>query len=333
MVLRANWLRGIAIAVALATAAGTILLGSRTYRSFDLLQSAYAVGAPKTSGIRGWMTLKHVAATYRVPEATLSAGLGLPADGDGDQNLSDKNLKELAEAAKVPPLQYVQRVQRIIAASAPATSDANGASPGWLAATTDRMLTGLLVYGYAVLGLILVLAAVGLPLPSGFAMALVGSLAAQGRMDLMSAGAVAVAASVVGDGIGYAIGRLISPAALAKHGRWIAFTPARQTRVQSFFDRWGMLTVFITRTFVSYLSSVANLFAGVSRFGAARFLASAALGRLTWAVAYLGLGYLIGSDLDAATAFLTNVSLLLLMLALCVGSGLFALRIPASLAP
>ena len=79
--------------------------------------------------------------------------------------------------------------------------------------------------------------------------------------------------------------------------------------------------MFITRTFVSYLSSVASLFAGVSGYGAAKFIAVAIVGRLLWTVGYMGLGYAAGADLDAAAVFLTNLSLLIVALALSAGSA------------
>src|SRR6478735_1380781 len=57
---------------------------------------------------------------------------------------------------------------------------------------------------------------------------------------------------------------VVGAASLERHGRWLGYTSARQARVQSLFDQYGSLTVFITRTFMSYLSSVASLLAGMS---------------------------------------------------------------------
>lgn len=320
MNLQSNCVRRSAVAVLVATAIASAFFAYRTYRSLQLLQSAYAVGAPKTSGIRGWMTLKYVASTYRVPEAVLREGLAITSDAG-----ADKSLKTLADEMHVSAPHYVQRVQRMIATHMPAAgTDRESAASGWFAAMGDQVLTALLVYGYSALGLTLLFGTIGLPLPDGIAMALAGSLAAQGRMDWMWAGAIAVIASVAGDMVGYGIGRILSRRVLEKHGHWIGYTAARRAHVHSLFDRWGMLTVFITRTFVSYLSSVANLFAGVSRFGASRFLAVAIVGRLIWAAAYMGLGYLVGADLEAATGFLTNLSLTVVSLAVFVGSGLIA---------
>lgn len=112
----------------------------------------------------------------------------------------------------------------------------------------------------------------------------------------MSIATIAVVASVLGDLAGYGLGRMLSQEVLEKRGYWIGYTSARHASVHKLFDRWGLLTVFITRTFVSYVSSIASLFAGVSRFHPFKFLAVAATGRLLWTAAYMGLGYLVGAD-------------------------------------
>ena len=153
-----------------------------------------------------------------------------------------------------------------------------------------------------------------------------GSLVAQGRLDLAWAGAITVTASLLGDAVGYGLGRLLSREVLERHGRWLGYTAARQARVQSLFDEWGSLTVFITRTFMSYLSSMASLLAGMSRFRLSKFLAIALVGRLLRTAAYLGLGYGIGADWEAAVGFLTNVSVLFLSLMLLLGAGTVAFK-------
>jgi membrane protein DedA with SNARE-associated domain len=328
--LRSRGTARLALAVCALAVVSTVWLGLRTFRSFELLQSAYAAGASQTSSIRGWMTLEYVAATYRLARSELIAELGLPPETD-----AATSIRQLADQARVSPLQYVQKVQRAIGErSVGSAAERDGA--GWLAALGDQTLTALLVYGYPVLGLILLLGAIGLPLPDGIAATVVGSLAAQGRMDWAWAAALAVAASVLGDTIGYALGRMLDREVLRRRGGWFGFTAARYARVRGLFERWGSLTVFVTRTFVSYLSSVANLFAGMSGYRLGKFIAIATAGRVLWTAAYMGLGYAIGADWDAATSFLTNLSLLILSVILVAGSGLMAagkldfLRSPAS---
>jgi membrane protein DedA with SNARE-associated domain len=55
-----------------------------------------------------------------------------------------------------------------------------------------------------------------------------------------------------------------------------------------------------------------------------KFLATALVGRMAWTAGYFGLGYGIGADWQAATSFLTNLSVLVLLLALLTVSGAIA---------
>jgi len=317
---RSKRVRRLAAVFFLIVVAPTVFFVLRSYGSFRLLRSAYEAGAPITSSIRAWMTLDYLAATYRIPEADLERGLQLPA-----QTEPITSLKTLAAREGVSPLGYTQRVQKLIASHSPEVQPgiANGNS-SWLEALGDRMLTALLVYGYPALGLTLLLGAIGLPLPDGVATTVAGSLASQGRIDWLLAVLIVVIASLAGDAVGYGLGRLLSRKFLERHGHWLGFTPLRRARVQALFDRWGLLTVFITRTFLSYLSSIASLAAGISQYRLTKFLATALAGRLIWTAAYFGLGYGIGSDWEAATSFLTNLSVSLLLLMLLALSGVIA---------
>jgi membrane protein DedA with SNARE-associated domain len=312
--------RRVAAALFILFALPTLWFALRSYGSFVLLQSAYEAGAPDTSGIRPWMTLTYVADTYHVPASALIAGLGLPPATD-----PNTNLRSAAGLAGVSPFAYVENVQRAVAAlGSNNTSAGVTESSGWFATFSDQVLSEMLVYGYPILALILLAGAIGLPLPDGAATVVAGSLAAQGRMSLIVAGGIVIIAALIGDIAGYAVGFLIGQKFLDRHGRWVGYTPARWARVRWLFEEWGLATVFITRTFVSCLSSVASLLAGVSRYRLTNFVAVSAVGRLVWTAAYLGLGYMIGADLDAATGFLTNLTGFLLCAIVLVVAGMTA---------
>lgn len=317
---KSNRLRRVALVVFLIAALPTVFFGLRTYGTFLLLRSAYAAGAPMTSSLRAWMTLRYVAAAYHVSDVALVEHLGLPSATD-----RSTSLKTLAEQIGVAPSVYTQRVQRVIAVLQPhIRSNGTNAASGWLGTIGDEVLTALLVYGYPALGFTLFFGAIGLPLPDGVATIVAGSLASQGRIDWFWAASIAVIASVLGDTVGYGLGRLFGQKFLDRHGHWFGYTSVRQGRVQTLFKRWGSLTVFITRTFVSYLSSIASLLAGVSRYRLPKFLAVALVGRLVWTAGYFGLGYGIGGDWDAAASFLANLSVLLLLLVVLIASGAIA---------
>jgi membrane protein DedA with SNARE-associated domain len=312
--------RRIAVAFLIAATLSSALLGIRTYRSFLLLHSAYAAGSPMTSSIRPWMTLAYVAAAYRVPEAALLERLELVPTTD-----PRTSLRSLAQEAGLPLIEYVQGVQRAIAGIASGVrSDSAGRESNWLVAIGDAFLAAVLTYGYPALGLMIFLGSFGLPLPHGIAVTVAGSLAAQGKIDWLWAGAATAAASVLGDIAGYALGRVLDRGVLERRGRWLGYTRERALRIKRLFEQWGVWTLLITRTFVSYLSPAVNLLAGAAGYRLTVFLALTLLGRLLWTSAYLGLGYAVGSDPEAASGFLANLSGLLVSLAVLAASWLVA---------
>jgi len=315
-------IRRVAVAFLIAATLSSALLGVRTYRSFLLLHSAYAAGSPMTSSIRPWMTLQYVAATYQVPDAALLERLGLAPTTD-----LRTSLRSLAQEAGLPLLEYVQGVQRAIAGiAASVRSDSAGKESNWLVAIGDAFLAAVLAYGYPALALTIFLGSFGLPLPHGIAVAVVGSLAAQGRIDWLWAGVATVAASVLADIVGYGLGRLLDRGVLERRGRWLGYTRERALRIKRLFEQWGAWTILLTRTFVSYLSPAVNLLAGAAGYRLKVFLALTLLGRLLWTSAYLGLGYAVGSDPEAATDFLANLSGLLVSLAVLAASSLIVSR-------
>jgi membrane-associated protein len=308
--LPSNWTRWIGLALLVASLFASVWFGLRTYRSYLLLRSAYEVGMPQSGSVRAWMTVRYVSATYRVPEALLLARLGLAADVS-----PDATLKSLAEQKGLSPFHYVQRVQQTIAEAAPANpADAAGEPASWLQWLDDRFLSALLVYGYPMLALILLFGAIGLPLPTGVSATVAGSLSALGKMDWLTAGVIAVVASIVGDIVAYGAGRVASTPFLERWGRWVGYLPGRRAQAEMLFDRWGSLAVLLTRTLMSHLSSIISLLAGLHRYRIYSFLAFDALGRLIWTAAYMGLGYTLAGSLDAATDFLRNVTGVLLSL-------------------
>lgn len=317
---RDGWWRRIRLALTVLAVLASILFAFRTYWSYELLRSAQALGVPALSNVRGWMTLRQVAETYRIPEQALAQQLELSAPTD-----PESTLKSLAEQQGAPPLGYVQRVQQAVAAIAPAVAPGVVAVPsGWFVAIGDWLAAALLAYGYPVLGATLLLGAFGVPLPNGLLAALAGALAAKGELSLLWTGVVAASASVGGDMAGFGLGRLLGEARSASWTRWLGFTAARRARVQVAFVRHGALTVLVSRTLVSSLSSVVNLIAGAGGYGPYRFLALAIVGRLLWTGAYIGLGHAVGSELDNANRLLQNVTGLLVatLLALILVSTL-----------
>jgi membrane protein DedA with SNARE-associated domain len=298
---RFQWQRLILLTLFAIAALAVVMFGLRTYRSFLLLRSAYKLGAPDVASLRAWMTLDYIARTYRVPGTALAECLGLPPDID-----PKTTLRSLAERQRLSPFRYIQQVQKAISKLRSTSLSPGGRETVSGPATLgDEILAALLVYGYPVLGLTLLLGT--------------------------RAGAVVVASSASGDLAGYGLGRLLGREFLERRGRWVGFTAARRAWVELLFQQWGILTVLLSRSLLSFLSSAVNLLAGAGRYRVRVFLLFSIVGRMIWTSAYLGLGYGFGVAIEAAADFPSSLSGLLASLAAFAGFSFMIYRNQARL--
>jgi membrane protein DedA with SNARE-associated domain len=150
-------------------------------------------------------------------------------------------------------------------------------------------VTHLLVqYGLILLFVVVALESFGVPLPGETALVAGGLLAARGDLSIAAVVAVAATAAIIGDNIGYWVGRtggrkLLERAPLVNRYASRVLPPAER-----FFERHGGKTVFIGR-FVSILRFTAAWLAGISQMPWWRFFAWNAAGGIVWA---LGVGLL-----------------------------------------
>ena len=93
-------------------------------------------------------------------------------------------------------------------------------------------LSALLAHwGYAALFLVVVLGNLGLPVPEESILALAGYAVWRGTLSLPVVLAVGIASAVVGDNLGYWIGRRYGRTVLERYGRWTSVTPERLRKV------------------------------------------------------------------------------------------------------
>src|SRR5205823_2259602 len=107
-----------------------------------------------------------------------------------------------------------------------------------LADLSNELLAGMLTHGYTVLALVLVLAAIGVPLPASLVATVAGTLLAEGELDLVPTLVVAVGACLVGDMAGFGIGRLGGREIARRHGRWFGIGATRMYEAEALFRRW-----------------------------------------------------------------------------------------------
>jgi len=147
-------------------------------------------------------------------------------------------------------------------------------------------------YGVVAVMVILALEALGAPLPGETLLIFASVLAGRGEMSLPALLTFAWAGSVMGDNVGYLIGRSLGRAAVARYGAKVGLTAARYSAVEGAFARYGAATVVFAR-FVNILRQLNGIVAGTLGMNWWRFLLFNALGAALWVTTWvLGAFYL-----------------------------------------
>jgi len=147
--------------------------------------------------------------------------------------------------------------------------------------------------GYPLLFLMVMAESSGFLVPGETALITAGVLASQGKLEIELVIVVAAVAAIVGDNIGYVIGR--------KGGRWLLERPGRYYRQRQevlrvgepFFERHGAKAVFFGR-FVLGLRVWASWLAGITRMNWRSFVFWNAFGGICWATSVGLIAYFLG---------------------------------------
>ena len=172
-------------------------------------------------------------------------------------------------------------------------------------------------YGYAAVFGALLLESFGLPLP-GETMLIAGALlAAQDGMRLVPLLITASGAAVLGNNIGYAVGRFGGRRLIVRYGARIGLTESRLAMVEAFFQRHGGEVVLVAR-FFAVLRQLNRIVAGSVGMGWWRFLAYNAVGAALWVCAWSIGVYTLGERLGALAPWIHRLGYLALGLAALV---------------
>lgn len=171
------------------------------------------------------------------------------------------------------------------------------------------------VSGYPILFLLVMAESGGVPVPGETAVIVGGVLSSRGKMQIELVIAVAALAAIVGDNIGYQIGR--------KGGRWLLERPGpfrrqRQMVVETgepFFERHGPKAVFFGR-FILGLRTWASWLAGANHMRWRTFFLWNALGGICWATGVGLIAYFVGQSASNAIATFGIYGLVAVVLAL-----------------
>lgn len=155
-------------------------------------------------------------------------------------------------------------------------------------------MTHLLIsYGLVLLFAVVAAESAGLPLPGETALIAASILAAQGHYSIVSVIVVAASAAILGDNVGYWIGRTGGRALLERWGPIRRYAERALPPGERFFQKHGGKTVFIGR-FVAVLRVTAAWLAGITHMSWWRFFLWNASGGIVWATGVSLLAYYFG---------------------------------------
>ena len=147
--------------------------------------------------------------------------------------------------------------------------------------------------GYPLLGVLVGAEAAGAFVPGETSLIIAGALAAEGRLTLTIVIAVAAGAAIIGDNVGYQLGRRGLRQLLERRSRGRVRSARVFARGEAFFQRHGRAAVFFGR-WLPGLRVLASWLAGANRMPWRRFLLWNALGGISWAATVGTAAYLLG---------------------------------------
>jgi membrane protein DedA with SNARE-associated domain len=184
-------------------------------------------------------------------------------------------------------------------------------------------------WGYLIVGLATLLEnsiGVGVVVPGETVVILGGVYASEvGKPPLWLPGVMIAAAvgAVIGDNIGYWIGRRFGRGFLERHGHRIFISEERLEKADAFYRKHGGKTVFLAR-FVPVARSVGIILAGVSEMPWKRFFLYDIAGAVLWAIGNATLGYLAGASYPTWERYANQIVLgIILVVALALGGSKF----------
>lgn len=172
---------------------------------------------------------------------------------------------------------------------------------------SDFLLTQVINYGAPLVGLVLLLGALGFPVGASVVVIAAGAFSQQGFLDWLHAAAVGLAGAVLGDAISFGMGYFAKDWTQRRFGKSPIWVNARDS-----FQQQAGLAIFFTRWLVTAIAIPTNLIAGGSGFKFSRFMIYDITGEIMWIALYGGLGYAFGSQWELVSEFLSNFGGLIL---------------------
>jgi membrane protein DedA with SNARE-associated domain len=174
---------------------------------------------------------------------------------------------------------------------------------------SDALISLIPTYGPWIIFGIVALESAGVPLPGETILVASALLAATtGQISIVVVVLASAAGAIVGDGIGYMVGRRFGLPLIRRYGRYIRLDENRLLIGRYLFFRYGNVVVFFGR-FVAVLRMFAALLAGANSMPAGRFFFFNITGGVCWACLFGFGAYAVGAEIYTISGTLSVISL------------------------
>lgn len=172
-------------------------------------------------------------------------------------------------------------------------------------------------YGYFAVSLFLILEDFGVPVP-GETILIAGAVyAGTGQLNVFLLAIIAIVSAVIGDNIGFAIGRYGGERLVLKYGRYVFLTPERLDKARDFLNRRGSAVIIVAR-FIEGLRQLNGIVAGTADMKWKRFLTYNVIGATLWVGTWVSAGYFAGNHIEAIYSEIRRYALYVLAALLLV---------------
>lgn len=167
----------------------------------------------------------------------------------------------------------------------------------------EQWITGIMSdYGYIGIFLLIMLENVFPPIPSEVILTVGGFMTTTTDMTMLGVILASTAGSVVGAVILYGVGLLVDVERLErvveKYGSWLRVKKSDIHRADSWFDKYGIWTIFFGRL-IPLVRSLISIPAGMSNMKLWLFLTFTTLGTLLWNTVLVFVGEAVGDNREA----------------------------------
>ncbi|MFG1994277.1 DedA family protein [Actinoplanes sp. NPDC048988] len=166
-------------------------------------------------------------------------------------------------------------------------------------------------FGYLGVAGVVFVESFGVPAPGETAIIAGAVAAGSGHLNIFGVATVAFLAAVIGDTLGYEIGRRGGRPLVQRFGKYVRLTPERLDKVEAFMTRQGPKIIVVAR-FVEGLRQFNGIVAGLSGMHYRKFIAWNALGAALWVGLWATGGYFAGDHIEqiakAASRYLVVVA-------------------------